>query len=166
MSVFQRLVRAIGERNSLKLINLYPPYLGAGVRLKHASEDLSVIEMEMPLRPWNQNFVGTQFGGSLYSMCDPFFMLMVLTRLGGQFVVWDKSAAIDFLRPGRGTVTARFEVTAERLAQIRAEVEAAGKAHPRFEVDVVAEDGERVARIAKVLSVRPKGYSSSKNRSV
>ena len=36
----------------------------------------------MRLTRWNRNLVGTQFGGSLYFMCDRFFVIMLMMRLG------------------------------------------------------------------------------------
>ena len=97
-----------------------------------------------------------QFGGSLYSMCDPFFMLMLMMQLGQGYVVWDKSASIEFLRPGRGRVKARFELPRDHVEQLRAETDDKGKINPEFEVTVVDEKGESVARVHKVLSVRRK----------
>jgi acyl-coenzyme A thioesterase PaaI-like protein len=164
MSLLRNLVARLPPRYAVRALALYPPYLGAGIRCTGVAPDLSWLEVEMKLRGWNQNYVGTQFGGSLYSMCDPFFMLMLMSQLGPGFVVWDKAATVEFLRPGRATVQARFEVSPERVAEVRAEVARAGKSHPRFEVEVKHLDGEVVARVGKVLSVRP--YSSSKNRSV
>ncbi len=108
----------------------------------------------MPLRPWNRNAVGTHFGGSLYSMCDPFFMLMLMHRLGPGYVVWDRSASIEFLRPGRGTVSATFDLPDERVEEIRREADGTEKVFPRFEVTVVDRGGEPVARVEKVLYVR------------
>jgi Domain of unknown function (DUF4442) len=84
----------------IRLLNLYPPYIGAGVRVK-TSPDLRTFEVRMRLRWWNRNVEGTHFGGSLYSMCDPFFMMILIEALGGGYVVWDKSATIRFRRPRR-----------------------------------------------------------------
>ena len=152
----QRAADSLGYARFLKLLRFWPPYLGAGISVVHVAEDLSVLEVEMKLSPWNRNFVGTQFGGSLYSMCDPFFMLMLMMQLGPGYVVWDKNASIDFLRPGRGRVKARFEMPRARVDQLRAETDAQGKINPSFEVTVVDEKGEPVARVRKVLSVRKK----------
>jgi len=80
MSLLQRVARRLGQDRFLKLLGLYPPYLGAGVSVTHVAADLSVVEVELKLSAWNRNFVGTQFGGSLYSMCDPFFMLMLMMQ--------------------------------------------------------------------------------------
>ena len=156
MNLLQRIARRVGNDRFLKLLRFYPPYLGAGVWVRAVSPDLTVLEVEMKLSSWNRNFVGTQFGGSLYSMCDPFFMLMLMMQLGDGYVVWDKSASIEFLRPGKGKVKARFELPRERVEELRAETQLKGKINPRFEVTVVDEGGEPVARVQKVLSVRRK----------
>jgi len=59
------------ERFLFRIINVYPPYLGAGVRVLHREGDERTFRVEMRLRPWNRNLFGTHFGGSLYAMCDP-----------------------------------------------------------------------------------------------
>jgi acyl-coenzyme A thioesterase PaaI-like protein len=146
----------VGFRRLLRLMSFYPPYLGAGIAITEVAEDFRAITVEMRLRPWTRNYMGTHFGGSLYAMCDPFFMVMVTQALGPEYVVWDKAATIDFLKPGRGRVTARFELPEDRLAQIRAELAQNGKSHPRFEAAIRDQDGDVVARVGKVLSVRPK----------
>jgi acyl-coenzyme A thioesterase PaaI-like protein len=152
----QRLAARIGHHRFLKFLRIYPPYLGAGISVKQVAPDLTSLEVELSLRPYNQNFVGTQFGGSLYAMCDPFFMLMLMMQLGDDYVVWDKSATIEFLKPGRGTVTARFELPKEKVAALKAEVDAKGKINPAFEVTIRNGQGEAIARVTKLLSVRVK----------
>jgi acyl-coenzyme A thioesterase PaaI-like protein len=156
MTPWQRLTAWLGPRRLLRLMRFYPPYLGAGVHVTAVDQGLRWIEVAMELTAWNRNYVGTHFGGSLYAMCDPFYMFLLIERLGPAFVVWDKSATIDFVKPGRGRVVARFEVGDEELARIRDEVAANGKSHPRFEVVVRDEAGEVVARVGKVVSVRPR----------
>ncbi|MEC7378325.1 MAG: DUF4442 domain-containing protein, partial [Pseudomonadota bacterium] len=98
----------------------------------------------------------THFGGSLYSMVDPMYMLLLMRRLGNDYIVWDKSASINFIRPGKGTVTARFELTDERVEAIRTATAGGEKMLPEWDVDVVDESGETVARVHKVLYVRRK----------
>lgn len=110
----------------------------------------------MKLRWWNRNYVGTHYGGSLYSMCDPFYMLILLDALGSDYQVWDKAASIRFRRPGRGPVRARFEIARERIDEIRAEADRAGRAEPSFTAEIRAEDGELVAEVDKLLTVRRK----------
>jgi acyl-coenzyme A thioesterase PaaI-like protein len=160
MNVLQRLAARVGPARFLRWLRLYPPYLGAGVRVASAAPDLSRVEVEMPLTAWNRNYVGTHFGGSLYAMCDPFLMIMLMTRLGPGYVVWDKAASIEFVRPGRGTVSATFELDAARVEEIRRDADAGGRVLPRFDVVVRGADGEPVARVEKVLYVRRRSARS------
>ena len=138
------------------LLNLYPPFLGAGVRVTRVDRDLRGIRVDLPLRWFNRNYVGTQFGGSLYTMTDPFLMLMLMHNLGPGFVVWDRSAQIKFIRPGRGRVHAEFELSEERLAEIRAQANESRRVLPEFTVVIRDAAGEAVARVQKTLYVKRK----------
>lgn len=142
-------------------INLYPPYVGAGIRVKRIADDLRTIEVEMPLRFWNKNYVGTHFGGSLYSMCDPFFMIMLINNLGPDYIVWDKAAAIRFKKPGKGTMKVTLHLPDERIAEIRAQADANSKVEPTFTVQVTDAEGHVVAEVDKLLYVRKKDRSPS-----
>jgi acyl-coenzyme A thioesterase PaaI-like protein len=154
MTAWQRLAAWLGPRRLLKLMRFYPPLLGAGIRVSQVGATGRDLEVALVPRPWTKNYMGTAFGGSLYAMCDPFYMFLVIHALGPGHVVWDKSASIDFLRPGRGKLTAHFDLTDAALAQIRDDLDKTGKSHPRFEVLVRNQQGETVARVGKVLSVK------------
>lgn len=138
------------------LMNFYPPYLGAGIRVRHISDDFRQAQVRMGLRWYNRNYVGTQFGGSLYSMTDPFFMLMLLQNLGDDYVVWDKAANIEFVSPGKGRVYADFTITEQLLDEIRRHTAGGDKYLPRLHVEVRDEQGTLVARVQKTLYVRLK----------
>ncbi len=137
----------------LRMLSLWPPYLGAGIRVR-ASADLRTFDVRMKLRLWNRNYVNTHFGGSLYSMCDPFFMLILVQALGRGYVVWDKAATIRFRRPGKGTVRATFHIPQERVEEIRAAADRGEKIEPVFTAEVLDEQGEVVAEVEKLLYVR------------
>jgi hypothetical protein len=137
----------------LRMLSLWPPYLGAGIRVR-TSADLRTFAVRMKLRWWNRNYVNTHFGGSLYSMCDPFFMLILVQALGRGYVVWDKAATIRFRRPGKGTVRATFHIPQERVEEIRAAADRGEKVEPVFTVAVLDEQGEVVAEVEKLLYVR------------
>jgi len=147
---------AAGSRKLRRFIRLYPPYLGAGVRVTHIAADFRRIEVEMPLRFYNRNYVGTHFGGSLYSMVDPFYMLMLINILGPGYIVWDKAASIRFKKPGKGVMKATFELTEEKIAEIRAAAETQPKVEPQFQVLIKDEEGNVVAEVDKLLYVKKK----------
>jgi len=143
-------------RKLKRWIGMYPPYLGAGVRVTELADDFKTVRVEMPLRFYNRNYVGTHFGGSLYSMCDPFYMLMLINILGPEYIVWDKAATIRFKRPGKGVVKAVFQLSDEQIAAIKAAADTQGKVEPQFQVTVTDSDGNVVAEIDKLLYVRKK----------
>jgi acyl-coenzyme A thioesterase PaaI-like protein len=147
------------------LMRFYPPFLGAGIRVCTVSDDLRLIETEMKLHWWNRNYVGTHFGGSLFAMCDPFYMVMLVELLGRDYIVWDKAASIRFRRPGRGTMRARFEIPLEREQEIRTVADAEGKIEPVFKAEVVDQEGEVVAEVEKLLYVRRKDARRPEERS-
>lgn len=140
-----------------KMINFYGPFLGAGVKLEELSKDFRYAKVTMPLRFYNRNYMGTQFGGSLYAMVDPWYMLMLIKNLGSGYIVWDKSATIHFRKPGRGKVTAEFKLTQEIIDEVKATVEANVKMDKVFKVEIKDEEGKLIAEVDKVVYVRKKG---------
>ncbi|HLX79566.1 MAG TPA: DUF4442 domain-containing protein [Burkholderiales bacterium] len=134
----------------------WPPFLGAGIRVRSFADDFREAVVELKLGLFNRNYVGTHFGGSLYAMTDPFFMVMLLHNLGSDYLVWDKSGSIEYVAPGRGTVSAHFRLTEERIAEIKAQAAGGEKVLPEFAIDVVDEAGGTVARVRKILYVRLK----------
>ena len=137
-------------------LNLWPPYLLAGIHLTDLSADYRRARVELRMRPWNRNYVGTHFGGSLFAMTDPFWMLMVLHHLGRDHFVWDKAGEIEFVKPGRGTMHATFELEDAVLDELRAAAASGEKVLRWFDADVVDEQGDVVARTRKQLYVRRK----------
>ena len=137
-------------------MNFWPPFRGAGIRVRHIAGDWSEVRVELRAGRIRRNFVGTHYGGSLFSMTDPFYALMLIHRLGERYLVWDQAASIDFVSPGRGAVTAAFSLTEERIREIEQQAAAGQKVLPQFDVEVRDEAGELVARVRKTLYVRLK----------
>jgi acyl-coenzyme A thioesterase PaaI-like protein len=143
------------QRFMLRAINFWPPFFGAGIRVKW-SPDHKSVDVEMKLRFWNRNYVGTHYGGSLYSMTDPFYMLMLMDNLGPGYIVWDKAASIRFRKPGKGKVRAEFRLSEEQLDDIRSKLATQEKYEPTFLVEVKNEAGEVVAEVQKVIHIKRK----------
>ncbi|ALY36447.1 TPA: DUF4442 domain-containing protein [Pseudomonas aeruginosa] len=137
-------------------MNLYPPFLGAGIRVRHIAGDFREVRVRMGLNRHNRNYVGTQFGGSLYAMTDPFFMLMLMENLGRDYVVWDKAANIEFVSPGKGPVHAHFSIDQKLLDEVRERTAGGEKYLPRLHAEVRDDAGTLVARVQKTLYVRLK----------
>ena len=147
-----------GLRQALlfRLINYWPPYLGSGVKVRRVDLVNHRVDVELAFRFWNKNYVGTQFGGSLYAMCDPFFMLILMEALGPEYIVWDKAAQIFFKKPGKSKVRATFQIPGHVIARIREETRAQYKVEPEFSADIVDLEGNVIAQVKKLLYVRRK----------
>jgi acyl-coenzyme A thioesterase PaaI-like protein len=156
-SILLKLLGGTGPTKRLRRwINLWPPFLGAGIRVAYISPDMKSVDVEMKLRWWNANYVGTHFGGSLFAMTDAFYMLMLMANLGGDYIVWDKAASIRYRKPGRGTVRAEFRLSDGVLEDIREKLKNLPKYEPVFRVEVKDEQGIVIAEVEKVLHVRGK----------
>ena len=142
------------QKLMLRYINFWPPFLAAGIRVTRRDSGMKAIDVEMNLRFYNRNYVGTHYGGSLYSMTDPFYMLMLIKNLGRDYVVWDKSAAIRFRKPGNGKVRAEFRLLDSQLDEIREKLKSVEKYEPSFLVEVKDEAGTVVAEVRKVLHIK------------
>lgn len=149
----------------LKLrLNTYAPYIGAGIKIDHISLDQGLCVVSMGLNTLNKNIVGTQFGGSLYSMVDPFYMLMLMHQLGSNYVVWDKSSHIDFIAPGNSKVTARMKIPSSEIITIQDLAKEGEAVFREYKVDIVDEQQRLIATVTKTLYIRLRKYSKSKEQ--
>jgi acyl-coenzyme A thioesterase PaaI-like protein len=150
------MIKYLKPHTAMKLISYWPPYWGAGIKVIEANQDLTYIKVQMKLKLRNTNYVGTHFGGSLYSMCDPFFMFMFLHHMREEHIVWDKAASIEFVKPGKGIVSVEFRVTQDDIEKAKAVCLENFKYEPTFDANVIDEKGEVVARVKKKLYFRRK----------
>ena len=135
-------------------MNLWPPFLLTGIHILEVSDDFRRVRVGLRRTRLTTNYVGTQFGGSLFAMTDPFWMILMMRNLGRGYVVWDKAAEIEFVSPGRTAVTAQFDLHPAVVDEVRAAADAGEKVLRWFEVDVVGTVGAVVARVRKQLYVR------------
>lgn len=145
------------KKNLLLLIwNLWPPFIGAGIRIKRASADFLEIDVQMKLHWWNRNYVGSHYGGSLYSMTDPFYMVMLIEAMGRDYIVWDKAANIRFKKPGKGTVRCEFRLSAQQITEFKNTLLTSEKIEPVLTATVLDEQNQIIAEVEKTLYIRRK----------
>lgn len=138
------------------LLNIYPPYLGAGVRVSYIRSDWRELHVSMALKWFNRNYVGTHFGGSLYSMVDPHLMLLLIQILGGEYRIWDKAADIEFIKAAKSRVTSKIVISDDDLDLIREKTAGGEKFFADFPVEIRDGDNDLVAKVTKTIYVRKK----------
>jgi len=149
-------MRMPSARAMRRILNLWPPFLFAGIRVLEVSDDFRRARVMLKRHWYNRNFVGTHFGGSLFAMTDPFWMVMTLYRLGGGYIVWDKAAGIEFVEATKAPVFAEFMLDDATIDEIRAATAGGEKYLRWFETEVRTADGAVVARVRKQVYVRRK----------
>jgi acyl-coenzyme A thioesterase PaaI-like protein len=148
------------------MLNRYAPYRGAGIEIDILDFARYHIRVKMPLTRKNQNIVGVHFGGSLYSMVDPFYMLLLMHHLGHKYIVWDKAASIHFLAPGRTTVYADIRIDAEEIKTIQQLAQDYAPVNRVYTFNIYDENGARIAEVEKTVYIRrkkPKADINPKN---
>lgn len=138
------------------LWNFWPPFLGSGIAIKHIRDDFMRVEAILKLRPWTKNYVGTQYGGSIFSLTDFGYPVLLITHSHGQWIVWDKAASIRFKKPGRTTLTAVFEITSADLAAIKTQLAKNGKTEFIRTISITDTEGDVVAEVERVIHIRLK----------
>jgi hypothetical protein len=141
-------------RRLAKWMWLYPPYLGAGISVKYVSPNAQAYKVQLRQRWYNRNIYGTHFGGSLYSMVDPFYVFVAAAYLGDGYILWDKRAHIDFIYPGKGTVSVEVHIPQEQLSRMKKEVDISGKGTYIFTTKVMDSSNRTVATVEKEIYIK------------
>lgn len=139
----------------MRLISFWPPYLASGISVNKFDLENSFVRIRLKTSRFNANLFGTHFGGSLYSMCDPWFVFLVINKLGRDYIVWDIAANIEFVKATKKPVFAEFKIEPEDYEKIKEATLDGSIYKPVFTTRVYSE-GETVANITKTIYVKKK----------
>ena len=146
----------LSPKHIIKLISYWPPYLFSGIKVIGCNNEVSEISVRLKSYPWNKNYFGTHFGGSLYAMCDPFFVFILAQKLGKDHIIWDKAAEIEFLKATNKPVFAHFKIPSDEVEKIREGALKSFKVEPKFFLTITDQSRTEIARVEKTLYVRRK----------
>ena len=94
-------------------------------------------------------------------MTDPYYFMLVMHQLGRDYIVWDTRGEIEFLKPGRGVLTAHFEVPASKVQELRERARGGARVLEWFETEITDREGTVVARVRREVYVREKRRASA-----
>ncbi|HEX3102586.1 MAG TPA: DUF4442 domain-containing protein, partial [Pyrinomonadaceae bacterium] len=95
-------------------------------------------------------------GGSIYASIDPIYMLMLMHIIGPDYIVWDKAAKIRFKKPGKNTLYADFNLSADEIAEIKRLAEIERSVDRIYNVELKDKVGVVHAVIEKTLYIKKK----------
>ena len=169
MSLYQK-VTAIGKRFvSYHILFKYgfnwsPMYRRSTARIIYVSDDLMTIRIRLPWNYKNKNYVNSIFGGSMFSAVDPIPMTQLMNLIGSDYVVWDKSAQINFRKPAKTTLFADFEFTSEELETIKKDVASKNEIEILKTTQLMDNKGATYCTVVKTIYVADKTYYKSKRK--
>ncbi len=139
------------------VLNIWPPFLFTGIKITQLSSDFKYCKVKLKNWPGTRNVNNSQFGGSLFSMTDPIYSLMLMGILGfDKYFIWDKAANIDFIKPGKGMVYIEFKITDADIELIEKYCANGEKYFPTFHNIVLDKEKNTVAKLERTLYIRLK----------
>ena len=166
MKSFSKLLNYVATHkkyeNLLRLFfNTWPPFRGQGIRVTNINKSMTRMDVQIKPKWFNQSAFAL-FGGSIYSMTDPFYVLLFLAHISNDHIVWDKSAFITFISPAKKSINVTYEITPAQIQDIVERCEDGTPVLETFNVDLIDTSGELVAQVEKVVYIRKKqGKKSS-----
>jgi hypothetical protein len=146
------------------LFNLSPVYRRTGGRLMKVTNDLKYVKIKLSLTYRTRNYVGTLYGGHMYSCVDGIYMVQLINILGDDYVVWDKSATIKFRKPGNQKLFAEFIIPDQLIEQIKTEISQLNEKDYILSVNLTDKEGLVYAEVEKVIYIASKAHYKAKKK--
>mgnify|MGYP001182513416 CR=1 FL=1 len=159
------LIKLFGKGRLFRfLFNLSPMYRNTGGRLIEVSDNLHYVKIKLLFNVKTKNYVGTIYGGCMYGAVDGIYVVQLINILGGEYIVWDKSAKIKFKRPANRMLFAEFKLTSELINQIKKDIHELGKNDYNLSVNLIDSNGSVYAEVEKIIYIASKDYYKSKKK--
>lgn len=144
--------------------NLHPAFRGTGGRVEYISPDLMHIRVRLPLLRRTRNFVGSIFGGSLFSVTDGVHVMMLLANLHRDVIVWDKAASIRYRKPAFSTLYVDFHLSSRDIDDIHQELDAHHETEKHFTIALKDQAGTVHTIVERTIYLADKAYYKTKAR--
>lgn len=136
--------------------NLFPAFWGTGAKVTYISEDMRTIRIKLPLNFRTKNIYGTLFGGAMYAAIDPIYPILIKVGLGSGYIIWDKSGAIRYRKPGRSALFAECSMSDQDLAALKVRLETESSVDVEREIELADAAGVVHAVVQKTIYVSRK----------
>lgn len=139
------------------MLEYYPPLFFMGLRIDFIAPDYQSLRASLPLRWYARNFHGTMFGGHLCAASDPLPALMcarIFQMAGKSVEVWTRANAVEFIKPARGRVEMRIEVSDKDIATMSDELDRSGKTFHEFQFNFYDRGGAIIAAVKNTVYLK------------
>ena len=150
------MTESLKSRLTRILFNYFPMFWSTGAKMTYLAADFKEIHIKLPLSWRTRNYVGTIFGGSMFSATDVLYFLLVVKNIGEDYIVWDKASSIRFKKPGKGTLYTKAVISDEEIEIIKTELLNIDKIDRVYYLDLIDEAGDICASIEKTIHIQNK----------
>jgi len=150
------MTESLKSRVTRILFNYVPMFWSTGAKITYLADDCKEMHLKLPLNCRTRNYVGTIFGGSMFSSTDVLYFLLVRKNLGEDYIVWDKASCIRFKKPGTGTLYTRAVISDDEIEIIKTELLNTDKIDRVYYLDLVDESGDICASVEKTIHIQNK----------
>jgi len=114
-----------------------------------------MVRLHMPFTPNTQNHLGTAYAGGIFSLAElAGGVLLVSSFDPAQHLMLARRLEIEYLHPGRGTLSCAPRLPDDLVAETRATIAQQGKADLSLSIEVMDADGEVVAHVQATYYLR------------
>ena len=150
------MTESLKSRLTRILFNYFPMFWSTGAKMTYLAADFKEIHIKLPLSWRTRNYVGTIFGGSMFSATDVLYFLLVVKNIGKDYIVWDKASSIRFKKPGKGTLYTKAVISDEEIEIIKTELLNIDKIDRVYYLDLIDEAGDICASVEKTIHIQNK----------
>ena len=136
--------------------NFLPAYRRTGARITYIADDIREVRLKLPFNWKTRNYIGTTFGGSVFSSVDGVHLVMLIKALGRGYTVWDKSATIHYKKPTKTALYANIVLDEEEIETIREELKDKDNTERFYCIYLTDKDGVVHATVERVLYIGKK----------
>ena len=141
--------------------NVAPVFRATGAWITHISADMRLVKLKLPLTLKTKNPMGTMCGGNMYSAVHGIYLVMLMKSLGPGYLCLDRFSTIKFLKPGKGTLYAQFELTQGEIEAVKGLVEEQGRTDRQYLIELKDASGLVCGEITCTVHVRLKAVLGS-----
>ncbi len=131
-----------------------PSTANTGAEVTYISENLDHVSLTIPLNDKTKNMMGIIYGGIMYSATDFVYLTMLWYRLGLDYMLIDKSAEVQYLRPGLGDLSVDFYLPEETVQSIIDELKTEKSTLREFIIEIKDNKQKTVCKITKSIYIR------------
>lgn len=144
--------------NLLKwLLRFYPPLLFQRIWVLNLGKDFRSARVKISRSLLNRNYNRSIFGGTIYAATDAFYPVLfhqIFSHEDYKIIVWLKSAAIQYIKPGMTNLYFDIRISEEQISEARQILDTDGKYIETFPVELYNTDKELCATVLSEVYIR------------